>query len=138
MDHSEQMKQLMERLEIIEQKLNYISLTSVQKLDGYHIENITIGNNCKLDMQNCSAGNITIGNNGRLNLPNCSIGAIIDTDIEDAECRLDDLESRLVKSILKLITQKQRWMQWIPSNHSAEMQIISTAGITNVSVLVRS
>lgn len=62
MDHSEQMKQLMERLEIIEQKLNYISLTSVQKLDGYHIENITIGNNCKLDMQNCSAGNITIGN----------------------------------------------------------------------------
>lgn len=50
---------------------------------------------CKeIRIENCSVGNLTIGDNCNMSFYNSSIG-IISTDFDDAEDKIDDLETRL-------------------------------------------
>lgn len=75
----DQIKELLERIEILERKLSKISFNEAKEVT----------------LTNCPIGDLSIGNNCKMDFQNSSIGSVMDTDIEDAACRIDDLESRL-------------------------------------------
>lgn len=74
-----QIQNLIERIEALENQLSKISFNEAKE--------VTI--------TNCPIGDITVGNDCNLNFQNCPTGMVIDTDIEDADSRIDELESRL-------------------------------------------
>ena len=55
MDNSDQIKELMERIEFLECKLSKISLNEAKEviLTNCPIGDIAAGNDCKLDLKNC-------------------------------------------------------------------------------------
>lgn len=79
MDNSEQIKNLVERMECLEQKLASISLNAAKEVI----------------FTNCPIGDIAVGDGCKLDLQNCTIGAVVDENIDDADSCLDDLECRL-------------------------------------------
>lgn len=76
MDNDDKIKNLEERIKTLEDKLNKIAFNEAKEviLTSCPIGEIVLGDSCKLDFQHCP------------------VGSVIDTDIDDAESRLDDLE----------------------------------------------
>ncbi len=79
MDDRDKIKELMERIEILEYKLSKIFLNEANEII----------------MTNCPIGDISIGTDCKINFQNCSIGGIMDADIDDAASRIEDLDCRL-------------------------------------------
>ena len=71
--------ELEERIKALEEKLNSISFNGAKEIK----------------MQNCLVTDIQTGNDCRLEFEKCAVGAVIDSNIDDAEDRLDELECRL-------------------------------------------
>lgn len=77
-DKEEYMKSLEERIEKLEKLFEHLCI-----------------NQCKeITFTNCSLGDIKLGDNCNITANSCSVGGVI-SDIEDAESRVGDLESRI-------------------------------------------
>lgn len=92
MDNDELIKNLVERIECLERKMNSISLNAAKEVT----------------FTNCPVGNIAVGADCKLDLQNCSIGTVVDADIDDADSRLDDLEGRLDEINVRIDETKSR------------------------------
>ena len=79
MDDRDQIQELSKRVEMLEYMLSKISLNEAKQVI----------------LTNCPIGEIAVGNDCKIDFQNCSIGSVMDADIDEAEVRMDDLESRL-------------------------------------------
>lgn len=65
----------------------------IEKLEKL-FERLCIDQCKEITFTRCSLGDIKLGDNCNITLKNCPVGGVI-SDIEDAESRADDLESRI-------------------------------------------
>lgn len=56
---------------------------------------MTFSDEKEITLSKCPIGNLHLGANSKVDVKNGPIGSIIDTNIDDAEDRLDELESKL-------------------------------------------
>lgn len=66
----------------------------IEKLEKF-IERITIGEEKNISFRNCPIGDVYVSEGCNLSFDGCSIGSVLPDDIDDAEERLDELDSRL-------------------------------------------
>ena len=77
-DREEYIKSLEERIENLEKIFEHLCMDQFKEIA----------------LTKCSLGDIKLGDNCNITLKNCPVGGVI-SDIEDAESRADDLESRI-------------------------------------------
>lgn len=65
----------------------------IEKLENL-LEHMCIRQCKEISLSNCPIGDIELGDNCNINLQTCSVGTMI-PDIDEAENRIEDLESRL-------------------------------------------
>lgn len=65
----------------------------IEKLENL-LEHLCIHQCKEISLTDCSLGEIKLVNNCNITLNDCAVGGVI-PDVEDAECRIDDLEGRL-------------------------------------------
>ena len=65
----------------------------IEKLEDL-LEHMCIQQCKEISLSNCPIGDIKLGDNCNITLQTCSVGAMI-PDIDEAENRIDDLESKL-------------------------------------------
>ena len=79
MDSSHKIMELEERIKFLEEKLNHIIMAD----------------NNTVSISSCSFGSLTLGNNSSAMFHSSTAGTVINGIFDDAEDRLDNLESRI-------------------------------------------
>lgn len=107
----EYIKQLEERIKKLEDFIATIKITdeTTIRIEGANGINVTAQPGSQfyvegsdLLFQNCMPGEINIEDGCEVTFDKCDAGAIITTDIEDAESKVDDLEGRLEDIIARI------------------------------------
>lgn len=78
----------------------------IEKLENFIERNITIGEGKEISLKNCPIGDVYVAEGCNLSFDGCPVGSVLLDDMDDAECRLDDLEDRL-QDILSQIDEAE-------------------------------
>lgn len=59
------------------------------------IQSLGTGKDCSITFNGVPIGDLALGSDCSINFNNCPIGSVIDSDLDEAEERLEELEDRL-------------------------------------------
>ena len=94
---NEYLHSLEERISLLEKMLNNVVFGEGKDITftNCQIETVGTGPDCTNNFVGSAIGHINTGSECQIDIESSSIGSVIDSDIEDAEDRLDDLECSL-------------------------------------------
>lgn len=94
MDDKEYIRQLEERIIALENKLNNIGIGTNGSIimNQCSVHNLETRHDCHIKLEQCSVGDIQIGRDSDIKIKDCSVGTAINCDVDEGEDRIEELE----------------------------------------------